>query len=170
MRLIRLSPLRRPGPLRARIRRALLPVLAAVVLPALTVAGCTRGVPEELQPDSILRAELDMGDDDEVHTVRISGGAAETLDPAETVIPPGAWVQFVTADAFVHEVRFDVEALPPAAAEFLSSTDQIASPPLLDAGARFVISFRDAPEGRYPFVAEGNGAPARGVVVVQARN
>lgn len=150
--------------------RLVLTVLVMLAVPALSIVGCTQGVPEELQPDSILRAELDMDDSDEVHTVRISGGAVETLEPSETLVPPGAWVQFVTADAFVHEIRFDLDDMAAEARAFLTDTDQAASPPLLDAGARFVISFRDAPEGRYPFVAEGNGAPARGVVVVRARD
>lgn len=158
-------------PLRRRLLSRLgTPALVGLILPVLAAVGCTRGVPEELQPDSILRAELDMGDGDEVHTVRITGGTSETVEPAETVVPPGAWVQFMTTDAFVHEIRFDVDGLPPAGRDFLVDSDQVASPPLLDAGARFLVSFENAPEGRYPYVAEGNGAPARGVVVVQPRN
>ena len=131
-------------------------------------AACEPGVPPELQPDETLRLELGLGDGDEVHTISIRGGRVEEVDPGEVIVPPGAWVQFVTSDFYVHELHFEVDSLSAAARTFLVDTDQVASPPMVDAGARFVLSFAEAPEGRYPFLVEGNGAPGRGVVVVRA--
>lgn len=133
-----------------------------------TAAACSRppGPDPALQPDSVLRAELGLGDADQVHRVEIRGGAQEQLAPAEIQVPQGHWVEFVTADWRVHEVRFEVDSLDADALGFLAGTDQVDSPPLIEMGARFVVSFADAPEGRYPYLVEGNALPARGVVVV----
>ncbi len=141
--------------------------VCAVLVPLLS-AGCRPGVPEELQPDEILRAELGLDDGDVVHTVSITGGEAERVGPTETVVAPGDWVQFITTDFYVHEMQFELDSLAAGARDFLIRTDQVASPPLIDAGARFVLSFAEAPEGRYPFRVEGNGLPGGGVVVVRA--
>jgi hypothetical protein len=63
-------------------------------------------------------------------------------------------------------VAFELDSLSDAAAELLRSTGQDASPPLLDAGTRFVVHFAGAPAGRYPYRVEGSARAARGVVVV----
>ena len=140
---------------------------AAVAL----VGGACGGdaVPPEFLPDSLLRAELGLTDADEVHRVTVTGGPVESLEPAQVEISPGAWVEFATTDWRVHVVRFDAQGLSPEGRAFLEDTDQMGSPPLVERDARFVVSFRDAPTGRYPFLAEGNGAAARGVVVVVPR-
>lgn len=134
---------------------------------ALVALGC-RGEPPPpaFPPDSVLRTELGLTDADEVHRVAITGGEREILDPVEIRVPVGAWVEFVTMDWRVHQVRFAMDSLDAVRRAFLRDTDQVDSPPLVDRDARFVVSFSGAPEGRYPFVAEGNGAPTRGVVVV----
>ncbi len=140
---------------------------SALVGLAAFVLACGPSVPPELQPDELLRTELGLTDDDEVHSVRITGGEVETVDPQETVVTDGVWVQFVTTDWRVHEVRFELDSLPEPARAFLTDTDQVGSPPLVNLDARFVVTFQDAPTGRYPFVVEGNGGPGRGVVVVR---
>ena len=96
----------------------------------------------------------------------LTGGERERFAPEEVVVRSGAYVQFESADWRVHEIRFELDSLPVAARAFLEESDQVASPPLVDRGARFVVSFVGAPDGRYPFIAEGNRAPGRGVVVV----
>jgi hypothetical protein len=143
--------------------------LAATVAWALASPGCGGEPGADLRPDSLLQAELGLTEADQVHRVAISGGAQEHLSPALVEIPPGAWVEFATVDWWVHEVRFEADSLAPEARAFLERTDQVASPPLVNLDDRFVLSFRDAPEARYPFVVEGNGAPARGVVVVRSK-
>jgi plastocyanin len=131
-------------------------------------AGCRHDAPPPgNRPDTLLRTELGLTDRDEVHRVTLTGGRAEALDPAETTLPPGAWVEFVTADGRIHEVIFEADSLGAEALAFMQRTDQMSSPPLVNQGQRFVVSFREAPEGRYPFRVEGNGGPARGVVVVK---
>jgi plastocyanin len=126
-------------------------------------------VPEELQPDETLRQELELDDGDEVHTVTLTSGAREEADPDSVTLPPGAWAEFVSGDWRIHEVRFEVDSMGADQRSFLESTDQVASPPLVDRDDRFVLSFAEAPAGRYPFVVEGNGASTRGVVVVEPR-
>jgi plastocyanin len=117
-------------------------------------------------PDSLLRAELGLTDEDVVHRIVLRGGDREVFSPDELAIAEGAWVEFVSDDWRVHEIRFELDSLPAAARAFLEESDQVASPPLVNQGARFLVSFSGAPDGRYPFVAEGNRAPGRGVVVV----
>lgn len=139
-------------------------VIAAFAL----VHGACReeGPPPAFPPDSVLRTELGLTDADEVHRVSVTGGERETVDPREVRVPPGAWVEFVTTDWRVHQVRFESDSLDAARLAFLVESDQVDSPPLLDRDARFVVSFAGAPEGRYPYVVEGNGAATHGVVVV----
>jgi hypothetical protein len=136
---------------------------------ALVSQGCSRDAPPQLQPDQVLRDELGLTDRDEVHRILLTAGAAEETAPDSVTVPPGAWVEFVTGDWRVHEVRFLSDSLDAPARAFLEGTDQLASPPLVDRDARFVVFFGDAPPGRYPFVVEGNGSPAHGVVVVLSR-
>jgi len=158
--MCRMDRPRTPGPICVGV--------AAVL--AMALAGCRAGGGDpSTRPDSVLRAELGLTDRDEVHRVTLSGGEREVLLPDEVLIPEGAWVEFVTTDWRVHEVRFEVDSMPVAGRTFLEETDQVASPPMVDLGARFVVSFSGAPEGRYPFIAEGNRAAGRGVVVVRPR-
>ena len=143
------------------IGRALLTVLLTTWL-----TSCS-GDPG-LHPDDVLRLELGLGDRDRVHRVVIRGGDRESADPLETVVTSGSYVEFVTADWLVHEIVFELDSLSVAARTFLERTDQVASPPLISQDSRYVVHFTDGPPGRYPFVLEGNGAPGRGVVVVEA--
>lgn len=146
----------------ARAAAAVVGLVAAVAL-----HGCRgESVPPELRPDSVLMEELGLTEDDRVHRILLTSGEEEDPAPDSVSVTAGAWVEFVTGDWRVHEVRFDLEAASPAGRSFLETTDQVASPPLVDRGARFVVSFGDAPPGRYPFVVEGNSRAARGVVVV----
>jgi hypothetical protein len=143
------------------VGRALLTVLSVICL-----TSCS-GDPR-LHPDDVLRLELGLGDRDQVHRVVIRGGDRERADPLETVVISGSYVEFVTADWLVHEIVFELDSLSIAARTFLERTDQVASPPLISQDSRYVVHFADGPPGRYPFVLEGNGAPGRGVVVVEA--
>jgi plastocyanin len=145
------------------------PSFAIVSVLVLLASACGSGVPPQDRPDEVLKAQLGLTDADEVHRITLRGGPSEILDPVETHVPVGAWVEFVTADGRVHEVRFENDSLVAAARAFLERTDQAASPPLVNEGERFVVSFRDAPVGRYPFLAEGNEQPAHGVVVVEPK-
>jgi len=143
------------------------PLAFVVSLWLAALAGCREEArAPAFPPDSVLRTELGLTDADEVHRVSITGGDAETVDPAEVTVPSGAWVEFVSTDWWVHQVRFERDSLDAARLAFLVQSDQVGSPPLVDRDARFVVSFSDAPEGRYPYVVEGNGTSARGVVVV----
>lgn len=157
---MKLARLRSPGPISMGA--------AAMVAFLAGVGGCRAHDPS-LRPDSVLRAELGLTDADRVHRVALRGGASESADPAAVDVQEGDWVEFVSSDWRVHEVRFELDSLDATAGRFLTESDQVASPPLLEPDARFVISFSGAPEGRYPYVVEGNGSAVRGVVVVGPR-
>lgn len=160
----------RGGLVGTRARRGPIFVVPAARLAAaalIVLVSACRVPDSEPGPDDVLRRQLGLGDGDRVRTVRISGGPAERAEPALLdSVTVGTWVQFVTDDWFVHEVAFERDSLGTDARAFLERTDQLASPPLLHQDARFVVSFADAPEGRYPYLLEGNGSPGRGVIVV----
>jgi len=137
--------------------------LAVAVL--ISISTC-KPVDPELLPDGELRTELGLTDEDRVHTVSLSTGAGELADPGSLFIEPGELVQFVSTDWFVHEVRFDLDAMTLPVREFLERTGQTASPPLLQEGSRLVLTFEDAPTGRYPYVLQGNRESGLGEIVV----
>jgi len=156
----------------AILHRVRHPGLAAALLGLIALAaGCDRreGPEPSLLPDSALRAELGLTDADLVYRITIVGGPGESLDPAQVEVPPGAWLEFVSGDWRVHVVRFEADSLSGPPLAFLHDTDQMESPPLVSRDARYVVSFAGAPQARYPFVVEGNGELARGVVVVRSR-
>lgn len=144
-------------------RRRFTPVLCSLLLVAGT--GCDAPDPE-LIPDAQLQQRLGLTPDDRVHTISLATGVSERAEPDSVVVVPGDFLQFVSTDWLTHEVIFDSLGLDAAAWSFLEGTGQTASPPLLQQGARFVLSFVDAPAGRYPFRLEGNRGSGRGVIVV----
>lgn len=127
-------------------------------------AGCDDALPPlELRPDSILRASLGLTDRDAVHRVQVrSRGGVEIAEPSRVAVEPGQWVSFQGGDARGHVVRFDTLALAPEARAWLRASDQLESPPLLTPASRWIVSFRDAPPGDYPFVIEGSGETGTG--------
>jgi plastocyanin len=137
-------------------------IAAAVLL----VTACKAEPDLTLQPDSLLQAELGLTRDDRVYRVGLTGGEAERAEPAALSIEAGAYVEFVTTDWLIHEILFDSAALTPPQRAFLERTDQMFSPPMIDRGSRYVLSFVDAPPGRYIYRLEGNGLGTRGTIVV----
>jgi plastocyanin len=89
--------------------------------------------------------------------LRVRGGVGE-IEPARVSARPGDVVRFVAADALGHSVRFDTARLGADAAAFLEETNQLASPPLLTAGAAWVVSLAGAPAGEYPFHSPNHGS------------
>ena len=134
------------------------------------VTACDRTNPD-LLPDTFLRDSLGLGERDPVHTVQLeSTEDGERVEPALVTVRAGDLVQFVTRDRQVHVVNFTIEGLPTPAAGFLRDSRQESSPPLVEMGTRFVVTFAGAPPGKYPFVVIGNGEDGRGAVVVVPRN
>ena len=130
------------------------------------VAACERSDPR-LRPDLLLKDSLNLGDGDRVHRVRLSRvDQRESPDPSSLEILEGDYVEFVSVDRGVHAVSFELDSLSSGHAQFLRTSGQEGSPPLVLQGSRFVTLFEGAPLGRYPFVVVGNGTEGRGVVVV----
>ena len=143
-----------------------MPAAEAGLLLILVAGLASCGPDPELMPDQRLQDELGFSPRDEVHRISITGGEQESVVPREVIVPDDAYVEFVTTDSWVHEVRFELDSLQRSARDFLERTDQVASPPMVNADSRFVVFMEDAPPGRYPFLVVGNGAPTRGAVVV----
>jgi hypothetical protein len=89
------------------------------------------------------------------------------LFPAEWEISEGGVVQFVTRDPRVYSIHFDRAAMSAEAWQFMEASGQESSPPLTREGARFVLSFENAPPGAYPFRVEGQSEAARGEIRVR---
>lgn len=99
-----------------------------------------------------------------IHEVRVGGAApAPELDPDTLRARAGDVVRFTAASA-THAIAFDAQTLPPDAATFLSGTHQLRGPPLVSAGASWIVSLDGAPSGTYPFHCITHGA--RGVLIV----
>jgi hypothetical protein len=130
------------------------------------VAACERPNPE-LIPDAYLQTELGLTVRDRVHTVSISGGTMDRADPGLVSVRIGDFVQVVSTDWRVHEFMFEVDSLSASSRTFLERTNQVASPPLLQEGSRYVLDFSEAPPGRYPYALLGNTEAGRGVIVVE---
>jgi plastocyanin len=102
-----------------------------------------------------------------LHRVTLGGqGAVESAVPSMIQAHPGDGVEFRTEDHRVHTVTFLSDSLAPEVHSFLESTGQLGSPPLVSRGTRFILRLQDAPPGRYPFLSEGHGGMAKGVVEV----
>jgi len=136
------------------------------VAAALFGVACQEPPDPSLQADSVLQTELGLTSEDRVHRVRLSGGGVESAEPVLVSIEAGAFVEFVTTDWFIHEIVFEADSLGAEQGAFLERTHQVASPPLIELDARYVLSFEGAPSGRYPYRLEGNGRAGRGVIVV----
>jgi hypothetical protein len=146
-------------------------LIAASLLAIMLVASGEKEVtPPQNPPDALLRDSLRLGDEDRVFRVSLSTEDGENRAyPASIQVPRGAWVEFVSADGWPRTVGFLLDSLSSAAAELLRASGQDASPPLLDAGDRFVVTFRGAPAGRYPYRIEGSAAPAEGAVIIEGQ-
>lgn len=132
----------------------------------LLLAACRSEPDPTFQPDSVLQAALGLTPRDRVYRVSVSGGEVERAEPAALSIEEGSYVEFVSSDWLVHEVLFDTTSLSAEQRSFLEDTDQLHSPPLIDRGSRYVLSFVEAPPGRYAFRLEGNGRASMGAIVV----
>ena len=154
------------GQLSARAARLL--GAALVVIPVASASACRdREEPNLAPPDSLLQDSLGLTPEDRVHRVVLtSTNGSELVDPREVAVEAGHFVEFFTQDGRVRTVSFVSDSLSPAQSSFLRSTGQDRSPPLVERETRFVVSFQDAPPGRYPFVVEGNERAITGAVIV----
>ena len=102
-----------------------------------------------------------------LHRVTLGGrGSEEHAVPTLIQASPGDGVEFLTVDHRVHTVEFLADSLVTEVMAFLEYTGQMASPPLVERGSRFVLNLQNAPVGRYFFRSEGHGGTAQGVVEV----
>jgi hypothetical protein len=134
--------------------------VVAVVLAA-AAPGCLREPPPPTDPELVEALGLDPGTPVyRVDLVDRSGRIA--LFPSAHEVVPGALVQFVTRDRRVYSVHFERDGVPPGGWAFLDAAGQTASPPLVEEGARFVVSLVGAPGGTYRFRVEGQGRTGHG--------
>lgn len=110
----------------------------------------------------------EVGGSPGLHEIILGGrGAEEHVVPQNIAVRSGSEVHFVTADNRVHTVHFQLEDMAEAARQFIQSTEQFSSPPLITRGTRYIVSFENAPRGFYPFTVRAHGEPVAGAVVVE---
>ncbi|MDH3225013.1 MAG: hypothetical protein OEO23_14930 [Gemmatimonadota bacterium] len=132
--------------------------VAAVVLLA-----CSAGDDDLLESLSA----LGIHDPGPVYVVSLAGwGGREQPVPDTVRVPPGAVVVFQVADFRVHTVTFAQDSLSSIQSGFIARVARGQSPPLIERGSRYIVSFAEAPPGTYPFRIGGFGASAGGAVVV----
>jgi plastocyanin len=148
------------------VEAGLLPYLVILVL--FGVVGC--GFFGHTEPDPQVEEARVLGfpAGARLHRIILGGrGATEHAMPALIQARPGDGVEFLSADHRVHTLTFPADSLAPEVHSFLVATGQLEIPPLVSRGTRFVLHLLDAPPGRYPFVSEGHGGLAHGVVLVE---
>jgi plastocyanin len=85
-----------------------------------------------------------------LHDVVVRREQGGEFHPARLQARQGDVVRFTTEDRGGHAIVFG-PTLDPAARSFLEQSGQLRSPPLIETGASWVITFADAPPGEYPF-------------------
>ena len=112
--------------------------------------------------------EGSLGPAPDTATVVLGGrGTVEHVVPPRVRVAQGGVVQFQVVDGRIHTVEFSSDSLPPLALEFLTTSGQLRSPPLLERGVVYEVSFEGAPPGYYPFRVQGPGRPSPGAVFVE---
>lgn len=136
-----------------------------MIIAASLLAACDRVAPGggdqgprvlELAHDTI---RLEAGE--RLVDVRVRRDAQGDFDPAHAEANVGDYVRFTADDRGGHAIVFATAALDPAVHEFLRRTEQLRSPPLITAGASWVLTLQDAPPGEYPFHCTTHDAPGR---------
>ena len=138
--------------------------MRALLVAVVALLACSSG-------DEDLRASLSalgIHDPGPVYVVSLAGwGGTEQPVPDTVRVPPGAVVVFQVADFRVHTVTFPQDSLTSAQSGFIAQASRGRSPPLIERGSRYIVSFAEAPPGTYPFRIGGFGASAGGAVVVE---
>ena len=143
----------------------LLPFLLLLLLGSLSGCQGERGGTRAVAEDEVRALGLLSGAT--LHRVTLGGrGSEEHAVPTVIHALAGDGVEFRTVDHRVHTVEFIPDSITPDVRAFLESTGQMASPPLVERGSRFVLKLQSAPDGRYFFMSEGHGGTAHGVVEV----
>ena len=94
-------------------------------------------------------------------------GTEEHVVPTRAIVRTGGTVVFRTVDHRLHSVEFDLDRMAPEASSFLEASGQDRSPPLIERGTEYTVSFEGAPPGFYPFHVRGPGSPVEGAIVVE---
>jgi hypothetical protein len=103
-----------------------------------------------------------------VHVLSLRFDATgDVVEPDSLVVEAGDWVDFEMGDGSPRLVVFALDSMPPENRSFLEGAGVRSSPPLVASGSHWVVSFREAPPGPYPFLVEGARAAVRGVIFVE---
>lgn len=141
--------------------------LSVILLLSLLPLACGGPGPEPSEPETERARALGLEEGARVHQVILGGrGSEEHVLPFHVEAAPGDAVEFVTVDNRIHTVLFPPDSLTPGVRAFLLGSSQDRSPPLLSRGSRFVLLLEGAPPGDYPFMSQGHGGLAYGLIRV----
>jgi plastocyanin len=158
-----------PAPARPLLRLA--GAFTCVVVLGLT-AGCDRSGSSRADEKGPRVLELSgdtlkVPDSVRVATVRIDRTKLAELEPAQSTVRTGDLLRFIAQDAGAHAIAFDGDDMSDEARVFMERTGQLRSPPFMAEGSTWVVSFKDAPTGSYPYRCPTHGI--QGVITVSAR-
>ena len=156
------------GPLRALrpASRAEAGLLVFLIF-SVGLGGCQGTEGEVGDPSALDAGALGLSSGAQLHRITLGGrGSEEHAVPTRIQASPGDAVEFRTVDHRVHTLEFSSDSLDGEVLDFLDSTGQLASPPLVFRGSRFILRLQNAPPGRYLFLSEGHGGGARGLIEV----
>lgn len=164
-----------PASAQSHMRRAGAFVFVAVVVGVLGLTtACDRPKAGAARSDEKGPRELQLSNDtlqipDSIHvaTIRIDRTKAAELEPATVTVRAGDLLRFISNDAGAHAIAFDGEGMGADARAFLEKSGQMRSPPFLAANATWVVSFKGAPAGKYPYRCPTHGV--QGTITVTAR-
>jgi hypothetical protein len=128
------------------------------------VAGCREGSNPPRDPE--LARELGLSERAEIHRIDlVTRSSGVLVFPIEVEVARRGYVQFVTQDWRVYQVTLEGEG--PEAVQWLESSRQRRSPPLVELDTRYVVQFEGAPVGEYRFIVQGPVGSAEGVIRVR---
>ena len=148
--------------------------LLAATLVTVAVTACNRDGDGATRSDGKGPREIALGTDTmqvpdsvRVATVRMDRSKSAEIEPAETTVRTGDLLRFIASDAGAHAIAFDGADMSAEASAFMERTGQMRSPPFMAKGSTWVVTFKDAPAGKYAYRCPTHGD--QGVITVTAR-
>jgi plastocyanin len=94
---------------------------------------------------------IQLADGVHLRDVEVRRQATGDFEPAAVEADVGDVVRFTAHDRGGHALVFEGPLLQENARQWLGTTGQLRSPPLISDSSAWVISLKDAPPGEYPF-------------------
>jgi plastocyanin len=133
----------------------------AGALAVLVLAACDKVPGVGPQVLELANDTIRLADGVELVEIEVRRGEGGDFEPAAVSAHTGDVVRFLAEDNGGHALVFESTALTPDVREYLESTGQMRSPPLITTGSAWVVTLDGAPAGEYPFRCSTHSASGR---------